>query len=84
MNLRKQRRKAWKRFLNQCAWSIYSANPSNKQRELAGQWWNIRNKWKPGIYERTSERKLRRSMQQGDRQNRITTPAVWRVVARMG
>lgn len=56
MNIRKQRRKAWKRFLNQCNRPISDANASTRQRELAGQWWNIRNNRKPGTYERTSER----------------------------
>lgn len=63
MNIRKQRRKAWKRFLNQCNRPISDANASTRQRELAGQWWNIRNNRKPGTYERTSERELRRDLQ---------------------
>lgn len=66
MNLRKARRKAWKRFISKCDRflnGVEVTQSSTRQQELAGQWWNIRNNRKPGVYERTSERKLRRKLQ---------------------
>ena len=65
MNIRKQRRKAWKRFLNQCKRNrpISGSKASTRQRELAGQWFDITHNIKPGTYERTSERQLRRNLQ---------------------
>lgn len=66
MNIRKQRKKAWRLFVSKCDRILNGFDVpqgSARQQELAFQWWNIRNNRKAGTYERTSERKLRAAMQ---------------------